>query len=432
MKNDNPPPRLFGNRNFRWLFAGSLVSQLGDQFTLIALPWLVLQLTGDPLVLGTVLAVMGVPRALLILLGGALVDRYSPKQVLMLSKYACVLLLAMLAALTLAGKPDLRIVYALALAIGVASAFSLPSATSILPTVMPPQLLGQATALMSGVRQLALFAGPLLAGVLIAAFGDLATAGAADRAGLAGIGIAFALDAATFALSAWTLSRVTPLVAAVAPPAREAAPVWAAVGEGLRYCWRDNSLRVCFCYWAAVAFFITGPVQVAMPVLASEVGGSASAFGMLAGAFGAGTLIGMAFSALRPGFRLGSLGTTILALDAAVGLLFMPLGLISATWQGVVLLLAVGALGGFLQVVIFTWLQRYVAPAMLGRSMALFMFIFMGIAPISSSVTGWAMRSVGLPVLFLACGATLVAIVLLAFLASGMPAVADVGRTPAT
>lgn len=55
---------LFGDRNFRWLFAGALVTRAGHRFTLIALPWLVLQMTGDPLVLGTVMAAMAVPRAL--------------------------------------------------------------------------------------------------------------------------------------------------------------------------------------------------------------------------------------------------------------------------------------------------------------------------------------------------------------------------------
>ena len=146
---------------------------------------------------------------------------------------------------------------------------------------------------------------------------------------------------------------------------------------------------------------------------------------MLAGAYGAGTLIGMAACGMRPGWRIGSFGTTILAIDAAVGLLFMPLGSIGAVWQGIALLLGVGALGGFLQVNIFVWLQRHVAPAMLGRSMALFMFIFLGMAPMSSAITGWAMRGVSLQQLFAASGALLVAIVVLTFALSGMRAVAD-------
>jgi MFS family permease len=99
--------------------------------------------------------------------------------------------------------------------------------------------------------------------------------------------------------------------------------------------------------------------------------------------------------------------------------------LIHATWQGVALLLAIGSLGGFLQVNVYTWLQRHVAPAMLGRTMALFMFIFMGIAPMSSSLTGWLMRYVGLGQLFAISGGLLVLIVLLTFALSGMRTVSD-------
>ncbi|TFW02517.1 MFS transporter [Oxalobacteraceae bacterium OM1] len=412
---------LFRNPNFRWLFGGSLISQLGDQFTLIALPWLVLQMTGDTLVLGTVLAVMSVPRALLILIGGAIVDRHSPKRVLMLSKYANTVLLGLLAALVLAGRLELWAVYALALAIGVATAFSLPSATSILPTVMPPALLQPANGLMMAVRQISMFAGPLLAGLLIALFGD----GAGAVRDARGLGLAFGFDAFSFALSAWTLAKVRPHAA----PAKQATAVpqsvWAAVGAGLRYCWNDRSLRVCFAYWAAIAFFITGPIQVAMPVLANHVGSSASAFGVLAGAYGAGTLVGMVFSGMRPGFRIGSFGLTLLVVDGIIGLLFMPLGLVQSTWQGVALLVPIGVLGGFVQVNVFGWLQRTVAPAMLGRAMALFMFIFMGIAPMSSSVTGWLMRSITLPQLFAVSGGLLLVIVLLTFALSGMRAVVD-------
>ena len=60
----------FTNRDFRLLFSGSAISMVGDQFTLVALPWLVLQLTGNPAQLGLVLAVMALPRAAFMLIGG--------------------------------------------------------------------------------------------------------------------------------------------------------------------------------------------------------------------------------------------------------------------------------------------------------------------------------------------------------------------------
>src|SRR5919197_4754758 len=75
-------------RNFRLLWIGEGISLLGDQFYLIALPWLVLQLTGSALALGTIMALASIPRALFMLVGGAFVDRFSPRTVMVASNAA--------------------------------------------------------------------------------------------------------------------------------------------------------------------------------------------------------------------------------------------------------------------------------------------------------------------------------------------------------
>ncbi len=436
MQPPNPNPdraALMRDKNFIWLMAGSIISMLGDQFTLVALPWLVLRMTGDTLVLGTVLGLMSLPRALFILIGGAVVDRYSPKKVLMVTKYINALLLAALAALVLAGGLSLWTVYALALAIGLATAFSIPSATSMLPHVMQRAQLPAANGVMMGLRQFSMFLGPLLAGLLIVVFGDgpagSATTGAVTDA--RGLGIAFGFDAVSFLLSAWTLAQVRPLsqVQGISTgPAPANQPVLSAVVSGLRHLWNDRDMRLCFIYWGAVAVLITGPVQIAMPVLATTLNLGAAALGILLGAHGAGTLVGMALSGARPGLRLGTLGVTMLVADIIVGILFMPMGLITATWQGAALLGTIGVLGGFMQVSIFTWLQRRTPPALMGRVMSMFMFIFLGLAPLSGAVTGWVLRSITLTQLFVGSGGLLVGVALLALLASPMRQVTDGAR----
>lgn len=436
----HPRAALLQDSNFRWMASGTALTLLGDQFTLIALPWLVLQMTGDTLVLGTVLALMSVPRALFILIGGALVDRHSPKQVLMRTKYANLALLGLLSGLVLAGALTLWMVYALSLAIGLATAFSIPAGTAMLPHVVPRTQLQAANGISMGLRQLTMFLGPLLAGLLIALFGDGSRAdGAGTMANATGIGIAFGLDALSFGVSAWTLSKVRLLATAPAtsaspnrPAGQGTAPpaVLASVAQGLAHFWRDRELRTCFLYWSAVAVLIMGPLHIAMPVLASSLPHlGAAAFGALVGAHGAGTLAGMVASGMLPRLRWGSLGMTLLAFDATIGLLFMPMGVIGALWQGVALMLAIGLLGGFMQVRIFTWIQQRVPPALIGRAMALFMFIFMGLAPISAAATGWAMKGITLAQLFAACGGALVAVAALAFLLTPLRQVNDAPGT---
>jgi len=401
------------NANFRWLAAGGLLSMLGDQFTLIALPWLVLKLTGDPLALGLVIALMSVPRAVFILVGGALVDRYSPKTVLMQTKFINAALMAVLAALAFAGQATLPLVYLLAFGIGLAQAFSIPSATSMSPRALPPQLLQAANGMMLGMRQLTMLAGPLLAALMIA----LACGGDSVQ-DMRALGLAFAIDCATFLLSAWTLARVTLLPAPDQQPEKQ---LLRAVASGIAAVWRDTSLRLCFIYWGLVSFFIGGAIQVALPVLAKDTLHSAAAFGVLVGAHGAGTLLGMAASAM--GKRLMALlpfGAMLLLGDALAGLLLMPLGAISSTAQGIALLLAVGMVGGFMQIAVFTWIQRRVAPQMIGRAMSLFMFIFMGLAPLSAAATGWLLQHLSLAQLFAAAGGGLALFALLAWLFTPM------------
>jgi MFS family permease len=143
------------------------------------------------------------------------------------------------------------------------------------------------------------------------------------------------------------------------------------------------------------------------------------------GAHGAGTLAGMIISGINPNVRFGSLGLTILLTDCLVGALFMPMGLIHASWQGAVLLLLIGMLGGFIQIAVFTWTQRRVPPALMGRAMSLFMFIFMGIGPISAAITGWAMRGMSLPQVFAISGALLIIVALAALVFSPMRSISD-------
>src|SRR5438876_10478390 len=98
-------------RDFRLLFVGQAVSLLGDQFYLIALPWLVLQLTGSALALGTIMALASIPRAVFMLVGGAFVDRYSPRSVMIWSNFARFVLVALLSVLVLTNNTQMWMLY---------------------------------------------------------------------------------------------------------------------------------------------------------------------------------------------------------------------------------------------------------------------------------------------------------------------------------
>jgi len=430
----SPGAALKRDPNFQWLMRGGAVSALGDQLTMIALPWLVLKLTGDTVALGLVIALMSIPRAVFILIGGALVDRHSPKRVLMLTKYVNAVLLALLTllvlnisamptvdlnaslSLTVVVTPQLalQVIYVLAFGLGLAQAFAMPSGMSIMPLAIAPEHLQAANGMMMGLRQVTMLVGPLLAAGLLAISGSgHATGAVSDARGLA---LAFGFDCLSYLFSAWTLAKVTLRPAAAnadtggqaAAPASALQSVLRSVGAGLRMVWDDVPMRLCFIYWGTVSLFIGGAMQVAIPVLASTLHG-ASALGIIMGMHGAGTLLGMGVAAkLGQRLRFASFGTVILSADAIAGVLLAPLGMVHAVWQASTLMLALGLLTGYIQIRVFTWIQQRVPPHMMGRAMSIFMFIFMGLAPLSAAATGWILTQVTLSQLFLGGGIILV------------------------
>ena len=99
----SPMARVMALRDFLLLLSGTATSLLGDQFALIATPWLVLKLTGDPTALGIVLALEGLPRAVFMLLGGAITDRISPRLVMLISDVIRFMLTVLMASVVFMG-----------------------------------------------------------------------------------------------------------------------------------------------------------------------------------------------------------------------------------------------------------------------------------------------------------------------------------------
>jgi len=94
------PQHPLRERNFRLLFMGSTISLLGDQFYFVAMPWLVLQQTGSAIKMGTIMMTGAIPRAVLMLMGGAVSDRSSPRKIMMRTAWARAILVTVLGVLT--------------------------------------------------------------------------------------------------------------------------------------------------------------------------------------------------------------------------------------------------------------------------------------------------------------------------------------------
>jgi MFS family permease len=406
-----PTPRnsVFANRNFTLLFGGSTISAIGDQFTLVALPWLVLKLTGDPAALGLVLATMALPRAAFMLIGGAVVDRMSPRRVLLGARAINALLVSLLAVLVLAGAIQMWMIYLIALGIGLSTAFTYPAGSAILPQLMEPKQLQPANALMMGMRQLSMIVGPVLAGLLIDTGAHAGQQQAVADA--SGLGLAFSVDALSFLFSLGSLMLVR--IHSDHHPKTPVGSVLANVASGIRNIWADLPLRAFILYAAVVSVFVGGPIQVGLPVLAdTRLDLGAASLGILMTANGVGMLLGSFLSGAASKLVRGRLGLMVLGIDSLAGLALATLAFAHSTVGGAALLTATGMLGGIAQIAIVSWIQRRVAPEMMGRTMSVLMFTFMGLGPLSAAIAGSLLKVISLPALFVGAGLTLTAIAL--------------------
>jgi MFS family permease len=407
ISNKNPMARVMALRDFRLLFAGAAASLLGDQFTLIATPWLTLQLTGDPAILGIVLALQGIPRAVLMLFGGAISDRVSPRRMMLIANVTRFFLTGTLALLVFAGLAQLWMIYIFSLLFGIVAGFAVPAENSIVPMLVEEQDLQAGNSLIMGVTQIAGFVGPTIAGVLISGYASSRT----------GVSLAFTIDAITFVISAVTLQLIRGGKAAQpagATPEKES--VWASVLAGVKYLWTDQALRLMFTLLMAVNFLLVGPLLVGIPVLADRrLAEGAAAFGLLMSAFAGGNLLGYLIAGSLPRPNGNAMRWILIGLIAAFGGVVGALGFITVTWIDFGLLLLLGLGNGYIAILLITWMQTQTPKNMLGRMMGLLTLASTGLVPISQAIAG-VVSKWNLTLLFAISGAlVLLATVWMAF-----------------
>ena len=371
-------------RDFRLLWIGEAVSTLGDQFALIALPWLALVLTGSGIALGSVLALMAIPRALFMLIGGVSVDRFSPRRVMLGSNAVRLVAVALLGAVVVTGAVELWMLYAFALVFGVADAFFFPAQTSIVPELVEPEQLQRANGIVQGTAQASVLVGPALAGVLIVIFG-------ADAAGAsaAGIGVALLLDAVTFLVSLVTLWLIRPRAHVAAP----ATSLIESIREGVRFVWGSQAMRAVIAVSLAANLFITGPIEVGLPYIAyARLPEGAAAFGLIMAGFGGGSLIGLVVASILRPPRASRLGPVIILTIGLAGLGVAAVAFVDTTLAAVAVAVATGSALGYGNLLGITWMQTRIPPELMGRVMGLMITGSVGLVPVSAFLAGIAVE----------------------------------------
>lgn len=377
--------------DYRRLFLGRTTSLIGDGIAPIALAFAVLDLTGSATDLGIVLAVHGVVITALVLVGGVVADRISPRLAMLGADVARAASMGVIAALLLSGNAEiwqLTVLYAID---GAATAFFNPASTALVPQIVPGSRLQEATALLSISRHAGKVAGPALAGILLA---------------LGSPGTALAVDGATFAVSAFCLLGLR-------------APGLRPDGEGsaffheLRRGWREFSSRswlVAVVVSAAISNAIFFPIwQVLGPAIAkAELGGSSS-WALIAAMWGVGGLLGGAVAfGIRP-------RRPLLVSEGFILLMVTPLVLLAIPVHTAVIAagaLISGATVGLAEVLFDTTEAQQIPPEALSRVVAYDWLGSLMLEPIGLALVGPLAAGVGVSTtLWLGAGTMFVCLV---------------------
>jgi len=372
---------------FRRVWLGTTLAQLGDVGFMLALPWLVLQMTGSSLALGSVMMALAIPRALLMLVGGAVSDRYAARRVLAVAGAVQALCAVAIVALLHADAMNLALLYGLAFCFGMADAFSEPALRVVLPELVAAEQLPRANALLQASGQLCLLAGSAVGGAAIAHWGVLPV---------------FVFHVASYA-ALIAIVLYLPVSAGAAVQAGEDG-LWREIVNGLRHVWHDRALRSLLISFAGINFCVVGATQIGLVVLADAHYGSAG-LGVLMACVAIGSLAGLALAAQwQPA---AGIDATVAGASIALGGLLAGLALpMPLWWMGVVAAL-LGAVAGFVNVLVVSWLQGQVRSDMLGRVMSVLGLASAGIVPLSLAVAG-VVAGNGTSPLFLGAGGLLV------------------------
>ena len=377
------------HRNYRIFFTGQLVSLAGTWMQNVALAWLVIELSGSPLAIGALAFWRFVPFTIFGLVAGVVADRIESRKLVMATQAAAMAVSIALAVVTLTDTATLPLVYVLAALGGIALAFDAPGRQSLTFQMVGPRELPNAVALNSGLFNGSRVIGPAIAGLVIAAVGT---------------GICFVLNAVSFlaVLSALAIVRAEELY----PVAKDrSATIVGGLRRAASFAWNDSQLRLILSVVMVVST-VGFNFHVLVPLLAADtlhVG--PEGFGLLSATFGLGALVGaLATASLRQAsWRMFSIGT------ASFGVLVLLLAPVQNAYLAGFVLFGIG-----ISFTLFTAnansLVQLTAPDHLrGRLIGLYLFAFLGLAPIGGLFAGWLADVGGTSLAFAVAGLTALA-----------------------
>jgi MFS family permease len=379
--------RSLKHRSFALLWSGQTLSRLGDYIYEIALSWWILEKTGSAELMGLMWVFVITPSVLLLLLGGAVVDRFPRVRLMLLSDLGRALAVLIVAILSYLDQLQIWHVYAASFFFGVVDAFFTPAYNAIIPQIIPEQDLPSANALTSISANLGRIVGPSLGAGIVAWLGTAS---------------AFIINGASFLVAAGFLIPL--LFASIPRPEPSENHILADIRAGFAFVASTPWLWISILVFSLINVTLIGPYVVAMPFLVSDfMKADVQRLGLILSIFPVGYVIGSLWLG-----RYHKLPRRGVLMNATLVLGAIMLGLYGFHLPLWVLIVAAVINGIALQAGALAWthlLQEKVPNEQLGRVFSIDQLGSTSLMPIGMLVAGWATGLIGPSPVFLIGGA---------------------------
>jgi MFS family permease len=399
----------FGHRDFRLLWSGAFLSNVGTWIHTTALLWYVKDLTNSNAWVGTVNLASFLPILLFVLYAGSLADRVDRRRLIIATQVVMMLAALGLAIATSLGQHSLALIMALTIGMGVAFVFNFPAWRAMVPDLVPPKDLLNGIALDAAQFNMARFVGPAIGAIIIHFWS---------------VSGAFYINAASFlaVIAALLMIRARPVVSTV-----HATSTRAHVREGFAYL-RANSWAVKLLLVLMVEAVFGISTIVLLPSVSRDVlHGGSLLYGFLVGAIGLGAVLGAPLVTwLNERFKERDLIKVSLSAFSVVLMVMAiskseALSLLMAFFIGVTFLMASASIN--------TVLQSRVERNMRGRIMSFYILVFQGTSPLGGLLLGYISDKTSTPI---AIGIGAAACMLLAVILIAVPSVLEDAVSPAS
>ena len=394
-----PVPAVRNARYLR-LLGGATLSALGDQVWYVALSYAAVR-AGSPAAAGVVLSVSAIPRLLLVLFGGVIVDRFDARKLMIGSDSLRAVVCLGAALVATATSPGLGLLAGVAVVFGVVDALFMPASVALRPRLLEPHQYSGGAVLWTLSGRLALTVGAPLGGVVAAS---------------AGLGAALVVDAVSFVASLVSLVGLrvreeagagagpeTPVTAAAARTTARKEPFRRSFVAGLGYL-RRHAVLGPFVVWLALTNIgMVGPLNIGAALLSTRRGWGAPGIGLLLTGFGIGAAVG---AVVMGKVRVrGGLGVWLAGAGALQGVAGAAMALVPTLGAAVAAAAAVGVLSSAMGVPATVVMQAECDDAFRGRVGSVTTLITLGIVPLTMGLMGLMVGAFGLSAAFGISGA---------------------------